>query len=567
MISIPKRVAYLRLLGFIWLIGGVLAWLSPPAVANPLESVPIHRGSPAEVFQSFITATARLEADYAQYIQDKSPARVAALTVDLRRIRGLLDLSQVPPATRVRVGNAAITYLYDILARMPAVRWDTIPGYSAEGEPIDNRSLPDRWTLPGTDIQIVRIADGPAAGDYQFSADSVAHLSEYYHQIADLPLLHPRIFPSFYLEQSNATGPWISDKWVQRIPDWLQVHHFNTPSWKIVLIVSLNIISVCLFLLWARFAWRGKHHVPETNLAHLAWSLSVPVLGWLLLYGGDYFITAQVNPVGSFANNEGLLVSALYYGLYAWLAWLAVYFLAEGLIRYADQKSKDYDEPLIRLLAKLIALVAVASILVAGADELGIPALGLVAGFGVGGIAVALASQSTIENLFGGLSLFADRPFRVGEKILFNNQSANVLRVGPRSTRLRTRDGALWTVPNADLAKMHIANYSLRSGCYMDQVVALDQNSSVVHIEQLLAQVRERLVAEELVEVKEGWPRVQLVGVEPGRINIRLRATFLTTEYSVFLERQQLIMLYVLKTAHELGLKLACPLPEVSKHR
>ncbi|MGE4337950.1 MAG: mechanosensitive ion channel family protein, partial [Pigmentiphaga sp.] len=202
----------------------------------------------------------------------------------------------------------------------------------------------------------------------------------------------------------------------------------------------------------------------------------------------------------------------------------------------------------------------VSAILVDGANEVGIPALGLIAGLGVGGIAVALASQSTIENLFGGLSLFADRPFRIGDHIQFDGQAAKVERIGPRSSRLRARDGTLCTVPNADLAKMAIVNFSQRNDCYLDQRIALRGDSQPDRILALLYRLRALLEAEEAVVKEPGWPRVRVEGTAPGRIELRVRAVIRTSDYAVFLEVQERIVLRVLIDMGELGLALAGPI-------
>ncbi|NBD31183.1 MAG: mechanosensitive ion channel [Alphaproteobacteria bacterium] len=89
---------------------------------------------------------------------------------------------------------------------------------------------------------------------------------------------------------------------------------------------------------------------------------------------------------------------------------------------------------------------------------IGIPAFGLLAG--VGGVALALAAQPTVENLFGGVSIFTDTPFRVGNVIRYGGEARKVERIGPRPSRIRGLDGTLTTVPNNDLAKRHIVNVS-----------------------------------------------------------------------------------------------------------
>lgn len=104
---------------------------------------------------------------------------------------------------------------------------------------------------------------------------------------------------------------------------------------------------------------------------------------------------------------------------------------------------------MLRLVARVVGVLVSVAILLWAANEIAIPAAGMLAGLGVGGFALALAAQSTVENLFGGVSIFADRPFRVGDFIHYGDSDGIVEMIGPRSTRIRGLDGTLTTVPIA----------------------------------------------------------------------------------------------------------------------
>ena len=518
---------------------------------------PINRSSPSEVYQSFLAAVSRIEADYARYVADKRPERVMGLRRDLQRLRQLMDLESIPPAARPKTGNAAIGYLYDVLARLPQLDPATIPGYRAGPLEIVS-ALPDKWTIPGTDLRIERTEQGPHAGEYQFSADTVASLPEYYRAMIGQEVLNPRLYPFFHREQIAATGPWIPEAFVQGLPEPLKTYYFNTPFWKILSILGVILLSLALAGCWASFAWRASR--TDNPVRRLGWKLTIPVVIILLFSAGEWFIAAQINPAGSFAVGEYLFATMFYYVVGAWATWLLIYFIVESIIRSPRVPENSYDAHLLRLCARLLGIVGVSAILVDGANEVGIPALGLIAGLGVGGIAVALASQSTIENLFGGLSLFADRPFRIGDSIRFGGQSAKVERIGPRSSRLRARDGTLCTVPNSDLAKMAIVNFTQRDYCFLDQRLALRGDSAPDRILALLYRLRALLDAEETVVKESGWPRVRVEGTAPGRIEVRVRASIHTADYAVFLEIQERIVLKALIDMAELGLALAAPI-------
>ena len=92
---------------------------------------------------------------------------------------------------------------------------------------------------------------------------------------------------------------------------------------------------------------------------------------------------------------------------------------------------------------------------------LGYPVATVLAGLGIGGIALAFGAQKTIENLFGSISLAADQPFRVGDFVKVEDFTGNVERIGMRSTQIRTLDRTLVTLPNGKLADMRIEDFAL----------------------------------------------------------------------------------------------------------
>src|SRR5690606_35894339 len=143
---------------------------------------------------------------------------------------------------------------------------------------------------------------------------------------------------------------------------------------------------------------------------------------------------------------------------------------------------------------------------------------------GIGGFALALAAQSTIENLFGGVALFADRPFRIGDIISFGNERGSVEMVGTRSSRIRALDGTLVTVPNSDLAKMKIVNFTRRNKCLFHHTLALHVDTPANQLRLLLHRIRSLMTEEDMVEKTDSSPRVRCVGVAIGRIEVELRA-------------------------------------------
>ena len=137
----------------------------------------------------------------------------------------------------------------------------------------------------------------------------------------------------------------------------------------------------------------------------------------------------------------------------AWLAALAVIRVGELTVRFWFRDARPLKKQLVRVMFRIATIIVVTAIGVVAMQRLGVPVAGLVAGLGVGGLAIALAAQSTLENFIGGIILYADQPVRVGDICKFGDRRGTVEEVGLRSAKVRTIDKTVVTVPNATFAK------------------------------------------------------------------------------------------------------------------
>src|ERR1041384_1009886 len=169
-------------------------------------------------------------------------------------------------------------------------------------------------------------------------------------------------------------------------------------------------------------------------------------------------------------------------------------------------KSSHTAASLMMLGAKLGKFVVAAFALVAVLAELGYPVTSLITGLGIGGIALALAAQKTVENLFGAFSLAVDQPFREGDAIKVDGIEGIVEAVGLRSTRIRTADRTVISIPNGKLAEMRVETVSRQDRLRFHLVLGLTHAASR-QIEQVLAGVKallqsEALIAKETIAVR-----------------------------------------------------------------
>ena len=150
-------------------------------------------------------------------------------------------------------------------------------------------------------------------------------------------------------------------------------------------------------------------------------------------------------------------------GIGYFLSWL-VDVPAAWFTRMAGKTETGLDDMLVPMVRKSLRATVVILVLVQIAQTLSDkPITSIIAGLGIGGLALALAAQDTVKNFFGSVVLFADKPFEMGDRIAVDGQDGSVEEVGFRSTKIRTLDGHLVTVPNGELANKMIRNIGKRS--------------------------------------------------------------------------------------------------------
>jgi MscS family membrane protein len=189
----------------------------------------------------------------------------------------------------------------------------------------------------------------------------------------------------------------------------------------------------------------------------------------------------------------------------------------------------------------------------------------ILAGVGVGGIAIALAAQKTIEDLFGGISVIGDRPVLVGDVCRFGDRTGTVMHIGLRSTRIRTPDRTVITVPNGKFSSMELENISGRDKVWFHPTINLRRDTASDQLLQVLASFREILTSHPKIET--GKIPVRFVGVGAYSLDVEVVAYVTTSDYDEFLEIQQELLLQMLRAVEQAGTALAVPLQESFESR
>ena len=191
-------------------------------------------------------------------------------------------------------------------------------------------------------------------------------------------------------------------------------------------------------------------------------------------------------------------------------------------------------------------------------SELGFPVSSLLAGLGIGGVAVALAGQKTVENLFGAFSLGVDQPFRLGDWVTVEGGvSGTVERIGLRSTRLRTAERTLVTIPNGKLAELRLETFAARDRFLFSTRVPLVHGSPSAQVREVIAGIEALL--DRQPSLFSPSRVVRLSALTPSSIELEVVAAFATPDFDGFRDVRQEVLLGILEVIERTGAQLAYP--------
>ncbi|MFO0628960.1 MAG: mechanosensitive ion channel family protein [Polyangiales bacterium] len=206
----------------------------------------------------------------------------------------------------------------------------------------------------------------------------------------------------------------------------------------------------------------------------------------------------------------------------------------------------------------MVKVVVVALAVTAVLSALGYPVASLVAGLGVGGIALALAAQKTGEHLFGSFALGLDQPFRVGDFVQVDEHSGTVESLGLRSTRLRTQGRTVVTIPNGKLADLRVENFTQRDRYYFNPRVAVAPDTAPDDIAALVEALRALVTAHP--QLADEAPSVFVQGMTAESVVLEVQAWFTAESWTAFLPLRSALFLDTLRAVQGRGVRLAAPI-------
>jgi MscS family membrane protein len=225
---------------------------------------------------------------------------------------------------------------------------------------------------------------------------------------------------------------------------------------------------------------------------------------------------------------------------------------------YGQRQEKGLSKTLIPPLVRINKLVLWALAILLIISNLGYDINSLIAGLGIGGLALALAAQETLSNVFGSLSILADQPFRVGDWVEVEGRKGTVMEIGMRSTKIQTVNKSVVSIPNKTVAGAVVENVSRRDMMNVEQILGFRYDTSTETLRQLLKTLEQILRRDP--DVDKETIRVRFINF--GNSSLEIQMFYYITDkssYARMLEIRERINLKIKEKTEKLGAEMAFP--------
>ncbi len=234
--------------------------------------------------------------------------------------------------------------------------------------------------------------------------------------------------------------------------------------------------------------------------------------------------------------------------------------VSDQVISRLDSRQRSLSSSVIPLFVRIIKVCLFCFAVLEILYRWGYPTSTILAGLGVGGLAVALAAQKTLENLFGSVSVITDRPVLVGDFCQFAGQVGTIEDIGLRSTRIRTLDRTVVTIPNSVFSTMTLENYSRRDRMWFHPTLHLRRDTTAEQIREMMKTVIQILEEHEQVDAS-GLP-LRFTKITRESYELDVFAYVLTADFNRYLEVQSELLLKIMEAAARLNIGFAVPFQE-----
>ena len=277
------------------------------------------------------------------------------------------------------------------------------------------------------------------------------------------------------------------------------------------------------------------------------------LLAVLSLYAGSLYLEL---PPGQGRTFEAIAAVALYLQLALWASVVIDFWLDRQRRRLEQDATSVALGGVLRFVSKLILWSV---LLLMALDNLGVDVTALIAGLGIGGVAVALALQNVLGDLLASLSIVLDKPFVLGDTITVDDLTGKVEHIGMKTTRLRSVGGEQLILSNGELLKSRIRNWARLTERRVVLAFGVAQETPADAIERIPGLARELIEGQDLTR----FDRAHFKGFGAASLDFEVVYWILTPDYTAFMDRQQAVNLGLLRAFEGEGIQLASPTPRV----
>lgn len=233
-------------------------------------------------------------------------------------------------------------------------------------------------------------------------------------------------------------------------------------SWLLALVIIVLSVVLSRVIYWgfSRFV-RLFTAKTKTNLDDIIVDMVEEPAVFLVVVMGIWFALKSLTlpeSITTIVANSYQVIIALLVGWLLSRLFDAMY--REYMLPLAENSENDLDDQLMPIISKGIKLIIWVMAIIIGLNNAGYDVAALIAGLGIGGLALAMAAKDTVSNIFGGVTIFTDKPFKINDRIKVAGYDGVVTEIGVRSTRLKTLEGRVVTMPNAKFADAPVENIS-----------------------------------------------------------------------------------------------------------
>ncbi len=384
-------------------------------------------------------------------------------------------------------------------------------------------------------VRLVRIVDA-SGPHWAFAGSAVTRIDAWYETL-------PGVWLREYLPDAMFRPGWRELLWWQ----WAALPVLLV----LAFIGGLLLTPMSKWILAKAFA-QTKTDIDDKILGRIGGPLR---MAWTL--GLLYLVIPMMDLVGPAAGFMYKVLRAGVFLTFFWTVSRSADIVGQVILASPWSAQRPEARPLLSLAVRAGKIAVLVMAIIAVLSEMGYPVASLIAGLGIGGLAFALAAQKTVENVFGSISIGMDQPMREGEFVRVEDFVGTVESIGLRSTRFRTLDRTMITIPNGKLADMRLETFAARDRIRFATTLCLVYSTTEPQMRAILDQIEKLLRGQ-----PKCWPDVVVVRFKefsPSSLDVDVMCWFTTSDYSEFTKIKQDIMLEIMAIVARNGSSFAYP--------